>query len=253
MCGVVPGQCAPLMETGRPFQTPIVFSQLQPQSAESISSEQAGTPLPSVRRSVPSLCCAMKEGPLEHTVHRWRFTSSIPPSADKEGRMLSLPHSYCDSFKVSRRWLYDFSRNVWFCCGVHTGYRLMPMTTLIALCEIRPWNKHLILPRGRLVRNAAVSHSDLLCPRSNRGVSGQTWGQNPERSCREKVGLHFCFYFVLQTTEQQFILMTWMSNDVVWVCWSVSSFCREAIWSIRGDLHNLQYEKDNALLCLLSY
>lgn len=43
MCGVVPGQSAPLMETGRPFQTPTVFRQLQTQSAESISSEQTVT------------------------------------------------------------------------------------------------------------------------------------------------------------------------------------------------------------------
>lgn len=89
-CDVVPGQSAPLIETGRLF--PGNFRHNQHRAFHQSR--------PSVRHSAPRLHCAMKEGPLEHTVHRWCFTSSILPP-HKEGRLRSLPHLYYDSLKVS--------------------------------------------------------------------------------------------------------------------------------------------------------
>lgn len=194
MCGVVPGQSAPLMRTRRPFQKPTVFRQLQTQSAESISSEQA------VSRSgllSAALLC------------RWStlFIAGVSPVPchrhTKKGgcflfRTCPATHS---RFHTNLRWLCVLSRNVWFCCDVHPGYGPMPMTVLISLCDIRPWNK--------LLKRRSQSLWPAVPPEQLRRHWANT-GTKPRAKLQGESGapFFFCFYFVLQTTEQQFILMT---------------------------------------------
>lgn len=87
MCGVAPGQLCTFDGDGQTLPHTHCYQA----TSDTISrghfiraSRDSGRP--SVRRSAPPLYCAMREGMLELTVavHRWRFTSSIPP-AHKEG------------------------------------------------------------------------------------------------------------------------------------------------------------------------
>lgn len=165
MCGVAPGQLCTFDGDGQTLPHTHCYQA----TSDTISrghfiraSRDSGRP--SVRRSAPPLYCAMREGMLELTVavHRWRFTSSIPP-AHKEGGAASSPVlvlQLVGGFALACDDLASFSRNVWFRCAVHPGYRLMQMTVcyeVIALCDVGPWDKHSPLPHGRFVRNGAVT------------------------------------------------------------------------------------------------
>lgn len=152
MCGVVPGQCAPMTETGRPFQTPAVFRHNQPQtqSAESISSEQ-----PETQAALPSATLPLRSI-VPWRKGRWNtlFITGVSPvpahrHTKKAGCFLFRT---CVSLLKISHWPTMTQRLLTKCpiSLQNPGYRLTPMTIVIALHGIRLWNKHSLLPLGDL-------------------------------------------------------------------------------------------------------
>lgn len=192
MCGVAPGQLCTFDGDGQTLPHTHCYQA----TSDTISrghfiraSRDSGRP--SVCRSAPPLYCAMREGMLELTVavHRWRFTSSIPP-AHKEGGAASSPVLHSPA--MTRVFLTK--RLISLCCASRISADANDCL-LWSDCSVR----------RRAVRQALAfapwaiceerrSHCDSLCPGSSWGGSGQTQGQNPELSCKEKDGL---FFFLL--------------------------------------------------------
>lgn len=212
MCGVAPGQLCTFDGDGQTLPRTHCYQA----TSDTISwghfiraSRDSGRP--AVRRSAPPLYCAMREGMLELTVavHRWRFTSSIPPAHKEGGGRGCFLSRTC----IATRWRLR-TRLRWL--GVFLTKRLISLCCASRISadanECLLWSD--CSARRRAVRQALAfapwaiceelrSHCDSLCPGSSWGGSGQTQGQNPELSCRDKAGLFFFFLLLFCVTDHR--------------------------------------------------